>query len=153
MWRHASTSSCSWTNEVVLFQMSRGISILLGSMSSNMKTPRAGETGNITETPLHMRDLDKTDHRIHRSSEAIHTDVIANKFQVRKFPPAFLPSNVCLVVSVKSESTSLGDQILVDSNILSRLLSVSRLLDSSKWRFSCRGVTCNMCLVLAFKAI
>jgi hypothetical protein len=43
-------------------------------------------------------------------------------------------------MTVKCQGTRLRDQILVDGNIFSRFLSVSRFLDTSKWRFGGGGV-------------
>jgi len=36
---------------------------------------------------------------------------------------------------IESQSTSLSDEIFVDGNILSRLLSIARFFDATKWRF------------------
>lgn len=42
------------------------------------------------------------------------------------------------VLAIESKSTSLGNQILIDRHILTRLLTISTLLDTSKWALCSR---------------
>ncbi len=52
-------------------------------------------------------------------------------------------------MAIECQSTRLRDQVLIDGNVFSRLLTITRFLDASKWRLGSRGVTylgINVCL-------
>lgn len=106
-----------------------------------MRVPRIEK---ITENPLSHERKTWSTRPLHASSE-IHGRseakqfiqkpwlVISNNSKSSLLHFIFLSLTGCLKVAVECQSTCLCDQILIDSNVLSGLLPISRLLNASEW--------------------